>query len=49
MPAYKQILLCIRDEFVDIMYEVNLEYKPYVQYEKGKKALYVKFMRIVYG
>ena len=33
MPADKQILLHIIDEFVDIMCEVNSDYKLYVQYE----------------
>ena len=29
----KQIISRIRDDFVDIMCEVNPDYKPYVQYE----------------
>ena len=45
----KRILICIRDEFVDIMCEVNPAYKPYVQYDNGKKVLYVKVLREIYG
>ena len=48
MPEDKQILLHIRDEFLDIMYEVNPDYKPYVQYENGNKVIYVKVMRVIY-
>ena len=48
MPEDKQILLHIRDEFLDIMYEVNPDYKPYVQYENGNKVIYVKVMRVMY-
>ena len=45
----KYYLLRIRYEFVDIMREVNPDYKPYVKYENGKKVLYVKVMRAIYG
>ena len=38
-----------RDEFVNIMCEVNPEYKKYVVKENGKKALYVKILRTIYG
>ena len=30
MPPDKLILLCIRDDFVDIKCKVNTDYKPYV-------------------
>ena len=33
MPAEKIKLLRVRDEFVDIMCEVNPDYEPYVQYD----------------
>ena len=45
----KQILLWIRDKLWDIMCELNSDYKPYVQYENGKKFLYVKVLRAIYG
>ena len=49
IPEDKEILLRIRYEFVDIMCEVNNDYKPYIQYEKRKKAIYVKVLRAIYG
>ena len=49
IPADKRILLRIIYEFVDIMCEVNLDYKPCVQYDNGIKVLYVKVMRSIYG
>ena len=49
MPTDKRILLCIGDESVDIMCEANPDYKPYVQYDNGKKVLYFKVLRAIYG
>ena len=49
MPPEKWILLCIRDDFVDIMCEVNPEYKPYAWYDIGKKDIYMKVLREIYG
>ena len=49
MPFKKRVLLRIRDEFVDIMCEVNPDYKPYVQYENRKTVLYLKVTRAIYG
>ena len=49
IPAYNQILLRIRDEFVNIMCEVDPDHKPCVQYENEKKVLYMKFTRAIYG
>ena len=48
-PTDKRILLRIRDDFVDIMCEVNPDYAPYIQYMNGKKVIYVKFLREIYG
>ena len=48
MPADKRVWLHIRYDFVDIMCEVNTDYKTYAQYEDGKKVLYVKFLREIY-
>ena len=39
----------IRYEFVDMMCEVNPEYIPYIRYKNGKKVLYVKILRAIYG
>ena len=50
MPAEKKLLMVFRDEFVDIMCEVNTEYKKYVTTDRnGKKILYVKVLRAIYG
>ena len=35
--------------FVDIMCEVNPEYKQYVRYERGIKVLYLRVLRAIYG
>ena len=34
---------------MDIMCEVNPDYKPYVQFENGNKVLYVKVLISIYG
>ena len=49
MPEGKKLLMKFRDEFVDIMCQVNPEYKKHVIEEKGKKVLYVKILRAIYG
>ena len=50
MPAEKKLLMVFRDEFVDIMCEVNPEYKKYVITDRnGKRILYVKVLRAIYG
>ena len=49
MPKGKKELLKMRGEFVDIMCEVNPEYKPFVLEENGKKVLYMNILRAIYG
>ena len=49
MPREKKLLMKFRNEFVDIMCEVNPEYEQYVIKENGKKVLYVKILRAIYG
>ena len=49
MPGDKKLLMVFRGEFVDIMCDVNEEYKKYVIYENGKKVLYVRILRAIYG
>ena len=39
----------LRDEFVDIMCDVNPEYKKYVKVIGGKKLLYLRVLRAIYG
>ena len=49
MPKEKKLLMKFRDEFVNIMCEVNPEYKKYVVKVNGKEVLYVKILRAIYG
>ena len=48
------VLLKLKSEFVDMMCQINPEFKPQVRYEttrKGKqiKVLYMQVIRAVYG
>jgi len=45
IPDDKFAILKIEGEFVDIMCEVNPEYKNDVRYESGKKVLYLQILR----
>ena len=49
IPSDKEILMKFVGEFVDILCDVNPEYKDFVQYENGVKVLYVKVLRAIYG
>ena len=49
IPDDKFAILKIEGEFVDIMCEVNPEYKADVRYENGKKVLYLQILRALYG
>ena len=49
MPAYKNVILKLRGHFVGIMCDINGEYRQYVRYEQGKKVLYLKVLRAIYG
>ena len=45
LPNDKNIIMVLRNEFVDIMCDVNQEYKKYVVHLKnGKIVLYLKFL-----
>ena len=48
MLVDKKLLMFFRDEFVDIICDVNNEYRQYVREERGKKVLYVKVLRVIY-
>jgi len=39
----------LRDEFVDIMCDVNPEYKKFVKVIGGKKLFYLRVLRAIYG
>ena len=45
MPSDKNVILKLRGHFVDIMCDINGEYRQYVRYEQGKKVLYLKVQR----
>jgi hypothetical protein len=49
LPKNKQVLLKLIGEFVDIMFKVNPEYLPYVRFEFGKKVLYLRVLKAIYG
>ena len=49
MPKDKQVLLKLKTEFVDIMCNINPEYKSHVRYEGKTKVLYLKVLRAIYG
>ena len=49
MPKRKNVILVIRDEFVDILCEVILEYKEHARVRNGKKVLYTQIIRAIYG
>ena len=49
MPEDKIVLMRFRGQFVDIMCQVNPEHKKNVIYENGKKVLYVRVVRAIYG
>ena len=53
-PSDKNIILCMTDVFVDIMCDINEEYKEHIVYEVNKRGkrvqcLYVKVLRALYG
>ena len=49
MPPDKKVLRKLKGEFVDIMCEVNGEYKEHVRYEDNTKLLCLKVLRAIYG
>ena len=49
MPEGKRLLLKLRGQFVDIMCNVNPEYRSYVRVEKEVKVLYLRLLRALYG
>ena len=43
------MILKLSGQFVDIMCNINEEYRQYVRYEKGQKLLYLRLLREIYG
>ena len=39
----------LEGNFVDIMVDINLEHKPNIIYEDGKKVLYLEILQAIYG
>jgi len=48
-PKDKKVILRLTGIFVDIMCRANPEYLKYVAMEKGKKVLYFRVLRALYG
>ena len=48
-PDHKTVLMRLRNEFVDIMCDVNPEYKQHIRTIKEKKVLYLQVVRALYG
>ena len=44
-----RVLIKLQDEYVDMMCQVNSKYKEFVCYENGRKTLYLKLLRALYG
>ena len=49
IPKAKFAILKIEGDFVVIMCDVNPDYIPSIRYENGKKVLYVKILKALYG
>ncbi|GFH56495.1 hypothetical protein CTEN210_12971 [Chaetoceros tenuissimus] len=49
LPDDKFALLKFEGQFVDIMLEVNPDFTESVRYEKGKKVLYCRILKALYG
>ena len=49
VPKEKFAILKIEANFVDIMCDVNPEYKPHIRYENERKVLYVRILKALYG
>ena len=43
------VLVKLTGDSVDIMCKVDDNYKKYVHYEKGKKVLYLRLVKALYG
>ena len=49
MPNEHQVILKIKGKFVDIMCDVNEDFKEYILFENRVKVLYLKVLRALYG
>lgn len=48
MPENKQVVMVLRDEFVDYMCEANEKYREYVRIVRGRKVLYLRVLQAIY-
>ena len=48
MPKVKVVLMRLVGQFVDVLCDVNPEYKKYVRYEQGVKVIYLRVLRAIY-
>ena len=49
MPDEKDVRLKLEGKFMDIMYVVNTDRMPNTRYENGKKVLYLRILKALYG
>ena len=49
IPKDKFRILKLEDDFVDIMCKVNNNYSKHIRMEKGRKVLYVRILKALYG
>ena len=49
MPEDKMVLIKFRGQFAEIMCKVDPSHQNNIVYEKGKKVLYVRVVRAIYG
>ena len=49
IPEDERVFMKFEKEFIDIMCEVNPEYKEHVRFKNGKKVLYVQVLKAIYG
>ena len=43
------MLLLLEGEFVDIMYDINTDYKQHVRFKDGRKISYIRILKAIYG
>ena len=49
LPKDKLVLLLSEGKFVDIMCEINPEYKQQVRTKDGRNTLYIRILKAIYG
>ena len=49
LPKDKLVLLLSEGKFVDIMSEINPEYKQQVRTKDGRNTLYIRILKAIYG